>query len=67
MLLGFYFIKMYQEMSYGIAVQTDNTLFNGMYINAENPRISLRTAKDDGKNFLIVVGMDHRVGAKKFI
>ena len=64
MLLGFYFIKMYQEMSYGIAVQTDNTLFNGMYINAENPRISLRTAKDDGKNFLVVVGMDHRVGAK---
>ena len=61
---GFYFIKMYQEMSYGIAAEVDHNLFEGMYINVENPRISLRTAKYNDKNFLIVVGMDHRVGAK---
>ena len=62
---GFYFIKMYQETSYVIGIETKHKLFNGMYINAEMPTISLRTAKDnEGKEIVLVGGMDHRVGAK---
>lgn len=61
---GFYFIKMYQETSYAIAVETQEKLFEGMYISAEEPRVSLRTAKYEDKDLLIVAGNDHRVGAK---
>ena len=61
---GFYFIKMYQEASYGIAIETNEPLFNGMYIKAEAPVLSLRTAKYEGKDIVIIGGMNHRVGAK---
>ena len=61
---GFYFLKMYQETSYAIAVETKEKLFQGMYINSEQPKISLRTARDGRKEVLIVCGQDHRVGAK---
>lgn len=61
---GFYFIKMYQETSYAIAVETSEELFEGMYINNEEKVISLRTAIYEGKKVLVVAGMTHRVGAK---
>lgn len=61
---GFYFMKMYQTTSYLIAVDTNSELFEGMYINSENPTISFRTAKYQGKRLLIVGGMDHKTGAK---
>lgn len=61
---GFYFMKMYQETSYLIAVETNKELFEGMYINSETPNISLRTAIYNGKRILIVGGMSHKTGAK---
>lgn len=61
---GFYFMKMYQETSYLIAVETKETLFEGMYINTEEPTISLRTAKYGDKRLLLVGGMKHKTGAK---
>lgn len=61
---GFYFMKMYQVTSYLIAVETKETLFEGMYINSEDPTISLRTAKQGDKKLLLVGGMDHKTGAK---
>ena len=61
---GFYFMKMYQETSYLIAVQTNKVLFEGMYINSEEPSISLRTALYNGKRILLVGGMKHKTGAK---
>lgn len=61
---GFYFIKMYQSASYAIAVETEEELFSGMYINAEEPTLSFRTAKNGEKQILIIGGMDHKVGAK---
>ena len=61
---GFYFLKMYQEMSYAIGIETENELFDGMYISYENPNLSFRTAEDDGRKIVIVGGMSHRVGAK---
>jgi len=61
---GFYFLKMYQETSYAIAVETNEQLFSGMYIKLEEPKISLRTAEDEGKKLVIIGGSGHRVGAK---
>lgn len=61
---GFYFMKMYQSTSYAIAMQTKQKLFEGMYINSEEPTISLRTAKYGDEYLLIVVGFDHKTGAE---
>lgn len=61
---GFYFIKMYQEASYAIGIETNEKPFEGMYITGEEPIISLRVAKDEGKDIVIIGGMGHRVGAK---
>ena len=57
-------MKMYQETSYLIGVQTKETLFNGMYINSEQPTLSFKTAKDKDKRILIIGGMKHKTGAK---
>lgn len=61
---GFYFLKMYQEASYAIAIETEAPKFSGMYIKKEEPIISLRTAKKGDKQVIILGGMGHRVGAK---
>ena len=60
---GFYFVKMYQSTSYAVAMQTKQRLFEGMYINSENPTISLRTTKFGDDYLLIVAGFDNRTGA----
>ena len=59
---GFHFLKMYQSTSYGLAVDTKTDLFDGMYINAEEPVYSFRTAMHNGKKVLVVVGADHKTG-----
>ena len=64
---GYYFLKMYQEMSYVIGVETDKSLFQGMYINTERPTVSFRTAKQDGKDLLLIGGMGHKTGERKDI
>lgn len=61
---GFYFLKMYQSMSYVIAVDTNCNLPDGMYINNEIPTYSFRTTPYNGKRLLIVAGSDHKVGEK---
>ncbi len=61
---GFYFLKMYQEKSYVIGIETSEEKFQGMYINSESPKISLRMAKDGEKDIILVGGMEHKVGAK---
>jgi len=59
---GFYFLKMYQSTSYGLAVDTKTDLFDGMYINVKDPIYSFRTAMHNGKKVLVVVGADHKTG-----
>ena len=59
---GFYFLKMYQSTSYGLAVDTKGDLFDGMYINVKDPIYSFRTAMHNGKKVLVVVGADHKTG-----
>lgn len=61
---GFYFMKMYQETSYLIAIETKEKLFEGMYISSEDPTISFRVAKYKNKDVLLVGGMKHKTGAK---
>ena len=61
---GYYFLKMYQSMSYVIAVEVPNELFKGMYINSELPTMSFRMTKDGDKYLLIVAGLDHKTGEK---
>ena len=59
---GMYFMKMYQVTSYAMAVETESKLFDGMYINAKEPTISFRTAKNNGKRLLIIGGGNHKTG-----
>lgn len=63
---GFYFIKMYQDKSYLIAVDTKENLFDGMYISAEEPVTSFRTAEFNGKRLLLVGGSGHKTGDTQF-
>ena len=63
---GYYFLKMYQEMSYVIGLEAEELKLDGMYINSEKPTISVRTTKmDNGKTLLIIAGMDHKTGEGK--
>ena len=64
---GFYFLKMYQESSYLIAVDPHDTLFEGMYITAKGPVTSYRTATIDGKKLLLVGGSNHKTGHNETI
>ncbi len=61
---GFYFLKMYQETSYLIGLETKQELFEGMYLSSNSPSVSFRTAKFGNKKLLIVGGSSHKVGAK---
>jgi len=61
---GFHFLKMYQSTSNIIVIDPKQELFNGMYINSENPTISLRTIKGNGRRLLAIAGFDHKTGAK---
>lgn len=62
---GFYFLKMYQEASYVIGIETNSPLFDGMYINTKSPTTSFRTANYNGKKILLVGGSEHKVGASE--
>ena len=62
---GMYFVKMYQDKSYVIAVEIGNInkdLISGMYIKSDNPAISFRTAKYKDQRLLIVAGNGHKTG-----
>lgn len=70
---GMYFLKMYQSTSSVIVVdpkiekeqnQEENKIFAGMYINSENPTISLRTIQEEDKILVAIAGFDHKTGAK---
>ena len=60
---GFYFLKMYQELEYGIAIKTDTKL-KGMYVSVEVPTISFRDYEENGENYILVVGNGHKTGEK---
>ncbi|MNT04353.1 Cytochrome b6-f complex iron-sulfur subunit 1 [compost metagenome] len=55
-------MKMYQSISYAIAIDAQSDFFEGMYISNSNPAISFRTALYENKKVLIIVGMDNKTG-----
>lgn len=59
---GFYFLKMYQEASYIIGIETKLPLFDGMYINTKSPISSFRTAIYNNKRIVLIGGSEHKVG-----
>ena len=59
---GFYFSKMYQATSYAIAIETNNSLFDGMYINTGEPVYSFRSIPYGEKRLLIISGGNHKTG-----
>ncbi|TCP27084.1 glycine/D-amino acid oxidase-like deaminating enzyme [Scopulibacillus darangshiensis] len=63
--LHFYFTRMYADRSYIIAAKTDREFPGGMYINAENPPRSLRSAKLNGENLILIGGESHKTGQGK--
>ena len=60
---GFYFLKMFQELEYGIAIKTDTKL-KGMYVSVEVPTISFRDYEENGENYILIVGNGHKTGEK---
>ncbi len=58
---GFYFMKMYQEVSYLIAFETQYANWEGMYINDEQPTISLRKTES---GLVLLGGQEHKTGEK---
>ncbi|MDO4282248.1 MAG: FAD-dependent oxidoreductase [Clostridia bacterium] len=59
---GFYFLKMYQDTSYIIAIDIGDNSFGGMYINYEDPTISLRSLEQNNKTILLVGGDNIKTG-----
>lgn len=54
--LGYYFLKMYQSTSYVIAVDIGDKVFDGMYINSEQPTFSYRFVNGSNEKRLLLVG-----------
>lgn len=60
--LSFYYTRMYADRSYIIVVKTDKEYPGGMYISADNPVRSLRSANVDGDQMVLVAGESHKTG-----
>ncbi len=63
--IGLYFAKMYANRSYVIAAKTKQSFPGGMYISAENPIRSIRTAEMNGENLVLIGGESHKTGQGK--
>ena len=60
---GQFWSKAYPKREYGIAARIGPTpASEGMFISAESPTRSVRTATRNGENVLIVVGESHKTG-----
>lgn len=59
---GLYSAKMYQSMSYLIAIETKKQLPSGMYISISNPNITIRKAKYNEREVLLIGGGDNKTG-----
>ena len=61
---GMYFIKMYQDSSYAIGIETNKEVFDGIYLSCDTPVTSFRNImQENGKKLLIVGGSAHKTGA----
>jgi len=58
---GLFWLRIFQEKSYAMAVKTNDKPFDGMYINVNDPIYSMRYHFSDKENLLILVGGNHKV------
>ena len=59
---GLYFAKVTAQRSYALAFRGATQIPQGMYISADSPTRSLRTALHDGEELLLVGGNGHPAG-----
>jgi glycine/D-amino acid oxidase-like deaminating enzyme/nitrite reductase/ring-hydroxylating ferredoxin subunit len=59
---GLYFAKLTPQRSYALAFRVPGDIPQGMYLSADQPTRSLRTARHDGEDLLVVGGNGHPVG-----
>ncbi|WP_257535702.1 FAD-dependent oxidoreductase [Mesobacillus foraminis] len=59
---GFYFSRMSISRSYCLAVKPEKEFPGGMFINAETPTRSLRSAEMNGEQVIIFGGHEHQTG-----
>ncbi|MFC7393420.1 FAD-dependent oxidoreductase [Scopulibacillus cellulosilyticus] len=62
---GFYFTRLHAERAYLIAAKVDVPYPGGMYISAENPVRSFRSAKINNDNMVLIGGERHKTGQGK--
>ena len=59
---GLYFVKLTPLRSYALGFRVPGDIPRGMYLSADSPTRSLRTARHDGEELLLVGGNGHVVG-----
>jgi glycine/D-amino acid oxidase-like deaminating enzyme/nitrite reductase/ring-hydroxylating ferredoxin subunit len=59
---GLYFAKVSPQRSYALGFRVPTAIPRGMYISADKPTRSLRTAQHQGEELLLVGGNGHPVG-----
>ncbi|WP_017811088.1 MULTISPECIES: FAD-dependent oxidoreductase [Paenibacillus] len=62
---GFYFARLQPERSYTLAIRAETPFEGGMYLSADEPKHSLRSATFDGQQYVIVGGKGHRTGQEE--
>lgn len=60
--LRFYFSKQKASRSYLTLSKLNKPIAKGMFINVESPSKTIRTYTDEGKEYLICGGFDHKTG-----
>jgi Rieske Fe-S protein len=60
--LGLYSTRMYAERSYVLAAKVKKDYPGGMYVSADKPTRSLRSATINGEEMVLIVGEDHKTG-----
>ena len=63
--LGFYSARMYADRSYVIAAKTKKAYPGGMYLSADQPTRSLRSATINGEEMVLIGGESHKTGQGK--
>lgn len=59
---GYYYARIYPERAYAVAITAKEKFPGGVYISAEKPGRSLRSAPYNGSELIIVTGENHRTG-----
>jgi len=62
---GLWFARVHPERSYVVAGRTPGPLLADMYLSAESPAKSIRVARVDGEDWLLVGGEGHKTGHSK--